>query len=318
MQPAHFIISILAATWSFVAPVPAADSSPPMRAMWVYRTEPLMESAREQKTLFEFCAKRGITDLFWQCHYENAQNGVRTLRDQAPTRAFLHAAHARALRIHALGGDPSHTLTKNHIRVLAMVDALLAFNEAAGGDDERFDGVHLDIEPHALPQWKTADQAAKCGLLTQLVDIHTKAAARLHDADARLAYGADVVFWLDKTNPDGSPALPVLHHGVTKDAAKHLLDVVDNVGIMSYRNTSGGRNGIIALVKKTIAYADTARSRAFVGVKMADMGPRMETFFGQTEEQMMAELKPIDDTFRPHRGYAGLAFFMWEAFKEMP
>ncbi len=87
---------------------------------------------------------------------------------------------------------------------------------------------------------------------------------------------------------------------------------------MSYRGIAEGRNGIIALVAKTIEHADTCNAKVFVGVKMADIGPKMETFYGQTETQMMTALKTVDDTYHPHPGYAGLAFFMYEAFKIMP
>lgn len=287
------------------------------RAMWVYKTAPIEASAPEQNQLFDFCRQRGITDLFWQSHFDRANDGRRTLADSPGLRTFLRAAHQHALRIHALGGDPAHALERNHPRVLAMADGLIAFN-VAGKSDEKFDGLHLDIEPHALPGWKQSSPAEKCDLLTQFVTVHALTAARVHAADARLLYGADIVFWLDKTKPDGMSVYPVTFRGITKDAAKHLLDAVDNVGIMSYRDTAEGRNGILALVEKTITYADTARGRVFVGVKMADIGPKNEGFFGQTEPQMMAKLRPVDDTFCPHRGYAGLAFFMYEAFKMMP
>lgn len=305
---APFIAILLSAT-TF-----AGDAT---RAMWVYKTAPIEASAPEQAHLFGFCRQRGITDLFWQAHFDRANDDRRVMADSPGLRAFLRAAHQHALRIHALGGDPAHTLARNHPRVLAMADGLIAFN-VGGQPGETFDGLHLDIEPHALPEWKKASPAEKCDLLTQFVTVHTLAAGRLHTAAAHLLYGADIVFWLDKTNPDGSPAYPVTFRGITKDAAKHLLDVVDNVGIMSYRDTAEGRNGILALVEKTIAYADTARGRAFVGVKMAGIGPKNEGFFGQTEAQMMAKLRPVDDTCRTHRGYAGLAFFMYEAFKVMP
>jgi hypothetical protein len=288
----------------------AGAVEPAMRAMWVYKTESIIASANEQAQLFAFCKQRHITDLFWQVHFDHS-NGTK-LKDADVTHTFLRAAHAQALRIHTLGGDPSHTLTKNHERVLAMADALLAFNKAG----EPFDGMHLDIEPHALPQWKKASDPEKGELLTQLVNVHTKVAERLRGT--KLAYGADIVFWLDKTKPDGSPAYPVTYHGVAKDAAKHLLDVLDNVGIMSYRSTTEGSNGIIALVAKTIAYADTAKGRAFVGVKMANIGPANEGFFGSTESAMMNQLQSVDETYGPHRGYAGLAFFTYDAFRVMP
>jgi hypothetical protein len=286
-------------------------------AMWVYKTRDVMASAAQRIELFDFCHHRDITDLFWQVHFQRTSDGGFALGDSESTRAFLREAHAQSIRVHALAGDPSHTLTANHDRVLARVDALVAFNKAAA-PEAGFAGLHLDIEPHGLPQWKTADVAGKCQLLTQFVDIHTRAAERLNAADPHLMYGADVVFWLDKLKPDGTPAYPVTYRGVTKDAAKHLLDVVDNVGIMSYRNTAEGKGGIIALVARTTAYADTVKAHAFVGVKMADIGPKMETFFGRSEEEMMTTLKSVDEAYRDHPGYAGLAFFMYEAFKVMP
>lgn len=288
-----------------------------MRAMWIYKTEPLMASVSEQDQLFAFCKTRQITDLFWQVHFEHGPDNTYTLKNAQSTRSLLRAAHTQSIRIHSLGGDPSHALTQNHPRVLAMADAFLGFNQA-GKSDEHFDGMHLDIEPHALPQWKLASDEEKCGLLAQFVDINTKVAERLHSAAPGIAYGADIVFWLGKTKSDGSPAYPITYRSVTKDAARHLLDALDNVAIMSYRNTSGGRNGIIALVEKTILHADTAKGRAFVGVKMAKIGPETESFFGRTEQEMMTELGPVDETYRGHHGYAGLAFFMYEAFRTMP
>jgi hypothetical protein len=295
----------------------AGLSAVEMRGMWIYKTDATAASTEASDQLFDFCEKRHITDLFWQVHFAKLPEGARALENMDVTRAFLKRAHARSLRIHALFGDPSHTLKAKHAIVFASADGVIAFNRD-GPADSRFDGVHLDIEPHGLPQWKKADLTQKGDLLSQFVEVNHQAATRTHATDPRLVYGADIVFWLDKTNADGKAAYPVTFQGVTKDAAKHLLDVVDQVAIMSYRNTAEGPNGIIALVAKTIEYADTGRAKVFVGVKMADIGPKMESFYGQTGSQMMAALQPVEKTYRPHSGYAGLAFFMFEAFKTMP
>lgn len=291
-------------------------SAAEMRGMWVYKTDAITGSPEACDHLFDFCEKRHISDLFWQVHFAKPDDGGRVLKNAEPTRAFLQRAHARSLRVHALFGDPSHSMKAKHGIVFASADAVIAFNRDSPAE-ARFDGVHLDIEPHGLPQWKKADLAQKCDLLNQFVEVNCTAAARAHMADPRLIYGADIVFWLDKTGADGQAVYPVTFQGVTKDAAKHLLDAVDHVAIMSYRNTAEGQNGITALVAKTIAYADTGRGKVFVGVKMADIGPKMESFYGKTETQMMAALQPVEETYRSHPGYAGLAFFMYEAFKTM-
>lgn len=286
------------------------------RGMWIYKTDEVAASPEASDALFDFCSQRHITDLFWQVHFARLEKGGRCLKNTESTRAFLQRAHARSLRIHALFGDPSHALRARHAIVLASIDGILTFNRE-NPSDARFDGVHHDIEPHGLPQWKKAELAQKCDLLTQFVEVNHKAVSRAHAEDPGLIYGVDIVFWLDKTTPEGKPAYPVIFQGIAKDAAKHLLDCVDHVAIMSYRDTAEGKNGIISLVAKTIAYADTTKAKVFVGAKMANIGPKMEGFYGMTEAQMMSALKAVDDAYTPHPGYAGLAFFMYEAFKTM-
>lgn len=285
-------------------------------AMWVYKTEPLLVEGQERAELFSFCEARHISDLFWSVHYQR-QGRAQGIARAPELHAFIKAASVHGLRIHALTGDPSHALTQNHDRVLERVDATIEFNHASP-EDERLTGLHFDIEPHGLPQWKKSTMEEKSALLTQFVEVNMKACERLRSRAPRMLYGADITFWFDKTNPDGEPTYPVTFKGVTKDATKHLLDVADNVGIMSYRNTAEGKNGIISLVTKTITYADTAKGRAYVGVKMADIGPPMEGFYGQTEAAMQEALKPLGQAFAGHRGYAGIAYFMYGAYREMP
>ena len=288
----------------------------PSHAMWVYHTEALQPDSPTRTELFTFCEARHITDLFWSVHYQPTA-GALEIANAAGLRGFIKAATAHGLKIHVLSGDPSHALPKNWDKVIQRVEATAAFNHGAP-IDERIAGIHFDIEPHGLPEWKSAMDSEKAALLTQFVEVNAKACERLRSLDSAMLYGVDITFWFDKTKPDGSPFYPVTYHGVTKDATKHLLDFADNVGIMSYRNSAEGKNGIIDLVTKTIAYADTAKGKAYVGVKMANIGPAMEGFFGQSEAAMQQALKPIGQAFSEHRGYAGLAYFMYEAYRVMP
>jgi hypothetical protein len=289
----------------------------PKCGMWVYKTEALVNSEAEQQQLFAFCEKRHITDLFWQVHFEKTAGVASRLKAGPADAAFLKAAHAQKLRIHALTGDPSHTLTQKHDRVLSCVEALIQFNQGTEPEG-RFDGLHLDIEPHGLAEWKKADVPAKCRLLTEFVDVHAKVAERLKLASAGLVFGTDIVFWLDKTLADGSPVYPVLYRGTTRDPVQHLLGMVDHVAIMSYRGTVEGRNGTISLVQRTIAQADESKAEVFIGVKMAKIGPAMESYFGRSEAEMQADLQRLEAVYRPHASYAGVAYFMHEAYKIMP
>lgn len=289
------------------------------RAMWVYETPELLSSGASRKELIEFCQPRGITDLFLQSHVV-AGKAAQTyeVTDAAKLRNLLRELTAAGLRAHALLGDPAHTLRDHHDRVLARIDALLEFNRA-GTPAERFSGIHLDVEPHGLPEWKSADEARKCDLLTQFVELNARVVDRLHERAPETVLGVDIAFWLDKTKPDGSPALPVTFRGLTTDATRHLLGFVDHLGIMSYRGRTEGPNGMIALVARSVASADElGKGRVFVGVKMAEIGPANESFYGRTEAEMNIELDKVDATYGSHRGYAGLAYFMYGAYRTMP
>ena len=286
--------------------------------MWVYEPELLLASPAARAELFQFCQPRQITDLFLQTHFERrAQNGPYQIADAAKMQSFLRDATKQGLRVHALAGDSDWALKANHEKVLARVDALAAFNAMADAS-ARFSGLHFDIEPHALPEWKTASAEERRRLLADFVDLNARIVERLHARAPGTLYGADIAFWLDKVKEDGTPVYPVTFRGKTKDPTKHLLDMVDNLGLMSYRAKAEGSNGIISIVERSIAYADTAKGRAFVGVKMANVGSKMESFFGQTEQEMNTELRKVEGTYGRHRGYAGLAFFMYSAYKVMP
>ncbi len=305
--------------YGILALFPLAGSQagePPMRGMWVYETELVMKSSEESESLFAFCRQRRITDLFWQVHFSRSDDWASSLRNAEMSRRFLREAHRSGLRIHALTGDPSHTRPEKQERVIASAEALIRFNRDSPGDSH-FDGLHLDVEPHGLPEWKNADTGKKIELLTWFVELHYGVSDYLRSSDPSLVFGTDVVFWLNKVNADGSEVYPVIVRGREANPMAHLLQIVDQLAIMSYRNTATGRNGILSLVENTILHADSTPAKVFVGVKMADMGLALETFHGRSEEEMMKILKPVEGTCRPHRSYAGFAFFHYEAFRSM-
>jgi len=311
------LLRVLCGTLAILPAVRGFADETPMRGMWVYKTELVMISAEERESLFQFCRQRQITDLFWQVHFSSGTDNPSSLENEELIRVFLREAHRSSLRVHALTGDPSHARPEKHERLLSSAKALIEFNQRSAADT-RFDGLHLDVEPHGLPDWKVADHGKKVELLAGFVALHYRISDYLRAADSSLILGTDVVFWLNKVNEDGSVVYPVKVRGVEKDPASHLLGLVDHLAIMSYRNTASGRNGIISLVGNTIKFADTTRAKVFVGVKMADMGLELETFHGRSEEEMMKVLAPVEETFRSNRSYAGLSFFHYEAFKVMP
>jgi hypothetical protein len=82
-------------------------------------------------------------------------------------------------------------------------EQVLAFNAARRDPAERFQGVALDVEPHALPRWKAATAAGRREMLEEYLALTESLRAHL-DArgGASLAISAALAYWLDRTGPD--------------------------------------------------------------------------------------------------------------------
>ncbi len=94
----------------------------------------------------------------------------------------------------------------NHASLLTKIsERVLDFNNAPGrATAEKFDGLHLDIEPQGLAGWSSLTSAEKRDLLLLLRD--TYAAVRQHLTDAGVPtfpVYADLPVWFDNLPVDG-------------------------------------------------------------------------------------------------------------------
>lgn len=229
--------------------------------MWVWDADPLFSDTGRREFL-EFCVQQGIATAWIQV---GALPGAR-LRQAADWQRLLAEAHRVGIAIHALDGAPEFVLPHRHADVMNLVEAVIAFNREAPAD-ARFAGIHLDNEPYLLPGWH--EPAARERLLGQFLDLN----ARIRDAvtrAGRMEFGVDIPFWWQARDAETGEAIgAVTFRGQRKAASYHLLDLVDNVGIMDYRNVAEGRDGLIAHARDLLLYADGARARIFVGVEIS-------------------------------------------------
>jgi len=200
-------------------------------------------------------------------------------------RAILKSCSERGIRVHAMDGYPEYALRPFHPEVLALVGAIIDYNEAAN-PDERFYGVHLDNEPYQLLGF---DGPERENILAQYLELNEKAMALLKERKSDLVYGVDIPFWLDEKDMDGNPSGLVTYKGVRKDAAKHIIDIVDNIGVMDYRNFACGVDGMIYHARGEIDYADKVGKKIYLGVETFKYEPTPVTFvYGPPEKDWLA------------------------------
>lgn len=230
------------------------------RALWVWDAVPLLESPAARQTFLAFCRERGITTAWIQA---SARPGA-SLNDPIGWQRLLGEAHAAGMRVHALDGAPEQARRSGHAAVLNLVHAVIAFNQAAPAA-ARFDGIHLDIEPYLLPGWSEPD------LREQMLGEYLELQAQVRDvvkSAGGMEFGVDIPFWWQSHDAETGEAIGVVtFRGVRRAASLHLLDLVDTLGIMDYRNVAAGRDGLVTHATELLDHADRTAVKVYVGVE---------------------------------------------------
>ena len=232
-----------------VAPVLLEASR--IRGLWVWRREFITDDAK-RAAMLAFCSEHHFNRLLVQMRTVPGSSPTDPLvfGDQDQWRALLKEASATNIFIEALDGAHDMATAPKWKSTLAQLDALLAFNRSLPAD-QSIAGIHYDIEPYLLPQWKTE---ARQQIMEQYLQFLLAANARLRLDGKVMTLAVDIPFWYDrKTEPGDSCVLNFM--GETKNFHQHIQDLTDYIGIMAYRQKSLGPNSMAYHCEAELEYA---------------------------------------------------------------
>lgn len=186
--------------------------------------------------------------------------------------------HEAGIGVYALSGEPAWTY--RHQPALDWARRALAL--------AAFDGLHLDVEPHALRHWRREQQRLVAEYLALLDRI-----GRLRgplEVDVQFAYGSI-------ETPGGSTF------------ADDILGRVDGVTVMSYRDTAEGANGMLAIATDWLERATEAATPVWLA---AETNPVPDcvycTFYEEGQARMASVLSQVDSTVAAtYPTYQGIA-----------
>jgi hypothetical protein len=162
------LILILTTTLNLPAPLAQAANNT-HKGMWVWDMSDalLNNTGGAQDTFFNFIvAPKGdasfkLTHIYFEARTYNKDTDPNTLNPvitdpltnpalQPSLRAFIQRAHSLGIQVEYLDGDASWVKSTTNRQIpVSICQAVVDFN-AGGTVDQRFDGVHYDIEPHTL------------------------------------------------------------------------------------------------------------------------------------------------------------------------
>lgn len=257
---------------------PAYGDSAPRKATWIWQTHLIQDAGEE---LLSFSRQEGINLIYLQIDRQMSSGTYE---------AFIRRAHEDQIAVHALGGDPRWALTEHVDDMLGLADWVNDYNNKAG-DDARFDGIHLDIEPYVLQQWET-DQATVIASWEQNLNMF------LGRVSGRgLELGIDIPFWFDSYTLANGQSLN-----------EWLITTFDHVTIMAYRNEVESEHGILDLTRDELELADRLGKHIMIGVNAKEMpGEPHTSFYGQTKEQMNQKLDHLAVALGSYASFTGIA-----------
>jgi hypothetical protein len=248
-------------------PTPIPPDGKPVRALYVFVPD-VLDSQSAAQQLLDFCPARGINRQFLNPTFlRTASRSPTTLIDEA----FLGAAHDSGIGCMRSMG----------IRVLCGGLGMTAFITAPGNDDgkqrrivcgfwtcsllqrrgrasnQRFDGVIYDVEP-----WVTESWGNDASLFTTRMQIGDRflefydVAGGLIDSFEGAHPGQSLeIFAVSSFFLDGAEGTTVTYDSVSQSIVEHLIDLTDQVNVLSFRTAATGSNSITAIGEQEVGFA---------------------------------------------------------------
>lgn len=288
-----------------VKAIDGKNSVVPGRTMWVWTVYELLKNENnERDRLFETCERENVTRLWLQLptQYEppvdlsadprmiQPARFKISLAHENKLRKFIRQAHNKGIAIEGLDGYPEYAQKPYHFIPLAIVDAVIDYNNRVE-PEERFDGIHFDNEPYLIIGWHNKERREQ--ILYEFLELNVECQRRIH-AHSDMVYGVDVPFWWNADDPATDGAIgDVTFNGERKPAVFFCIDLLDNIGIMNYRDTAYGVDGIIAHAEPILKYAEEAgKDKIYVGLEVFRYEPTTVWFpLGMPREAFYEAIK---------------------------
>jgi hypothetical protein len=167
-------------------PAFAASASAPVHGLWVWKSPTVLGAPRGAGALRDFCLSEGVNEVYVSVPANGGPTEERQLSELIP---LLHASN---IRVEALfSSTDADEPGKHRDSLLSRVEGIVKFNHEHRAD--RFDGIHLDVEPWQRPENKGAGNLQ---FLPGLVDVLRAVVAKA--VPAGMTVNADIAVKLLK------------------------------------------------------------------------------------------------------------------------
>ncbi len=159
----------------------AVAQEPLVHGLWVWKTPTLLDLPSRGEALRDFCRSQQINEVYLSFSSQNG--GAAEQQEIEKLIGLLHHSHIRVEAL--LSSTDADEPGKHRDKLMAHVNEVLSFNQ--GHPRERFDGIHLDVEPQQRQENKGP---GNLGFLPDLLDTYH--AVRVLAEQNQMTVNADI------------------------------------------------------------------------------------------------------------------------------
>ena len=217
--------------------------------------------------------------------------GSRPINEPAVIRNWNNQLDAAGISSQILLSENTWIFPEYRTNLLELIQLrLINFNAAAAAPAERFDALHLDIEPQGLSEWNAAGPAERNGYLLLLRDTFHDVRTYLdsHTAEHIPVY-ADLPVWFDNISDSTGWTNETARNAWFADLNRDL----DGLSLMAYERSS------LSSISSGISWEISTMTNEIRAGLEIDIGPdaTWETF-----EELTNMLAQIQTAFTPEIG----------------
>lgn len=268
------LLAVLFLLGGFMVNSAHAQSYP--KATWLWNPWLIVNSSAD---ILNFAASQQVNLIYLQ---------IDSDLDAEMYHHFIAAASAQGIAVQALDGAPSWALDSKRSQLQASLDWISSY-QAGASADERFSGIHMDIEPYLLPEWKSSQKTVIAGWQQSVLNIAQTA------KQLQIPASADIPFWLHTLNTaDDSASL-----------SSWMMQQYASITIMAYRDTA---SAILEVAEAQLAEGDRNHTPVYIGVETnaSDEGNQI-TFHEEGAAYLDNQLALVSKLAGAHQSFAGIA-----------
>ncbi|WP_346835992.1 hypothetical protein [Paenibacillus polymyxa] len=260
------------------------------RRTWLWQAADLSDPVLVKQHL-GFCSKKNVSVIYL---FLSSRISDQTYRD------FIREASALNIKIHAAIGEKTwYHPNKYHYIQEKLLRVKDYQSTAALG--ELFTGIHFDIEPHTLDEWKTNPHQV-------LKDWLTNVQSYSNFVKKYLGIELSVALPLALKNEDFS------------SSTSEIIRFHDKVAIMAYRNFVEGPDSVASIVDPFIALADKLGKpkSIIIGQETKPLKEDKLTYAHLGEAALLRNLELINNRYHSYACYEGVAVHSLEYWEPLP